>query len=294
MPSICDVPILLLFTLVAIRIIFVRISVIIPTYNRAFLIKRALESVLSQTTPANEILVVDDGSDDNTTDVIKDYYPTVKLITQENKGISAARNHGINEAEGEWIALLDSDDQWKSNKLERQISALGKNPGFLLSHTNETWIRNGVEIKQMKKHQKRGGHIFSSCLPLCAISPSSVIIHRSIFEEVGLFDETLPVCEDYDMWLRICARFPVLFIDEELVIKYGGHPGQLSRQYWGMDRFRIMAIEKILTSENLSIEDRTLAIKTMLKKIQIYLTGAEKHKNTDLVQEFKTLAKQYS
>ena len=108
----------------------------------------------------------------------------------------------------------------------------------------------------MHKHAKAGGWIYTHCLPLCAISPSAVLIHRSIFDCVGLFNEQLPACEDYDLWLRICARFPVHFIPEPLIIKYGGHDDQLSRRYWGMDRFRIQALEDILASGVLTEEHR--------------------------------------
>ncbi len=269
------------------------ISVIIPTYNRATLINRALNSVFSQTLLADEVIVIDDGSSDDTVNFIKTDYPDVILISQDNKGISAARNAGISATTGEWIALLDSDDEWLPQKLQLQMQALKENPEYLIVHTNEIWCRNGIRVKQMKIHRKYGGRIFQHCLPLCAMSPSSVIIHQSILEQVGLFDESLPVCEDYDMWLRICARFPVLFLDEELIIKFGGHADQLSRKYWGMDRFRIQAIEKILVTEDLTEEDRTLAIKTMLDKIHIYLAGARKHNNNELISEFTTLANRY-
>lgn len=265
------------------------ISVIIPTYNRVSVIQRALDSVFRQTFPPTEVIVIDDGSMDETAAMITTNYPAVRLLSQKNMGISAARNAGIRMAKADWLALLDSDDEWLADKLQQQMQALQENPHYLFCHTNETWIRNGLQVKQMKKHHKYGGHIFRHCLPLCVISPSSAIIHRSVFAKVGLFDETLPVCEDYDMWLRICARYPVLFLDSELIIKYGGHADQLSRRYWGMDRFRIRALEKILSDPELSVEHKKTAFNTMREKLQIVLKGARKYQNHELVSKFEPL-----
>ena len=270
------------------------VSVVIPTYNRAHLLERCLDSVLGQTLAADEIIVVDDGSTDNTVATLKSRHPEIKLIQQDNLGVSAARNTGISAARHDWIALLDSDDVWHENKLERQITALNNAPEYLICHSDEIWIRNGVRVNQMNKHKKAGGHIFQHCLPLCAISPSAVMIHRSLFEEIGLFDETLAACEDYDLWLRICSRYAVLYIDEALITKHGGHGDQLSGQHWGMDRFRIYALNKIVSESKLNDSDRDAAIKMMLNKINIYLAGAEKHGNTEHVDEFKLLLKKYT
>lgn len=270
------------------------VTVIIPTFNRAHILKKCLDSVLSQTRTVDEIIVVDDGSTDNTATFIQEQYPSVQYLYQKNQGVSAARNSGIETAKGDWIALLDSDDEWLPDKLNKQLTALKQNPEYFIVHTNELWIHNGKPKNQKQKHRKYGGHIFEKCLPLCVISPSSVIIHRSVFENIGMFDHSLPACEDYDLWLRITARLPVLFIDEELIIKHGGHDDQLSQKHWGMDRFRIKAIQKILETDILSDTDRTAAIKMLLRKISIYLEGAKKHHNNELVSEFTQLSIQYS
>jgi len=270
------------------------ISVVIPTYNRAVLLERALDSVMAQTLPADEIIVVVDGSTDNTSSMLKSRYPEVNLIQQDNQGVSAARNTGIAAARHDWIALLDSDDVWHQNKLEKQLQGLNNSSEYLFCHSDEIWIRNGVRVSQMNKHKKAGGHIFQHCLPLCVISPSAVVIHRLLFDEIGLFDETLPACEDYDLWLRLCSRYPVLYIDEALITKYGGHDDQLSRQYWGMDRFRIQALNKIISSAKLNDVDRDAAVKMMRSKINIYLAGAEKHDNTKHVDDFKQLLAKYT
>ena len=192
------------------------ISVIIPTYNRIKLIERAINSVLNQSHMVNQIIIVDDGSTDGTKKIIKEKYPQITYIYQDNKGVSAARNIGINKTHCNWISFLDSDDTWHQDKIEKQIQKINENPDTLICHTDEIWYRYDKIQNQQKKHKKFGGYIFNQCLPFCIISPSSVIINRKVFNEVGLFDEKLPSCEDYDMWLRICSRYPVLFINEAL------------------------------------------------------------------------------
>ena len=267
------------------------ISVIIPTYNRAHLLPRALDSILSQSCLPNEIIVVDDGSTDDTSVLMTSVYPEIVFIQQSNTGVSCTRNVGIKRASSDWIAFLDSDDEWFPEKLEVQMNALYKNPELKICHTNEIWIRNGTRVNPKKKHEKFGGWIFQKCLPLCCISPSSVIIHKSIFDEVGLFDDSLLVCEDYDLWLRITARNPVLYIEKPLLRKYGGHNDQLSRKYWGMDRFRIKSLEKIIYSKELSESDENAAKKMLTEKIHIFIQGAQKRGNKKEVREFK---EQYS
>ena len=173
------------------------VSVIIPTYNRASFISRAVESVLNQSFKKWELIIVDDGSTDNTQDILKIYenQTRIKLLKTKNRGVSAARNLGVRQALGYWIAFLDSDDQWLPEKLEKQMRESLKNPGVSIIHGNEIWIRRGVRVNPMKKHQKKGGDIFSQALGLCCISPSTVLIKKKLFDEVGGFRENFPVCE---------------------------------------------------------------------------------------------------
>ncbi|MET0085266.1 MAG: glycosyltransferase family A protein [Sedimenticola sp.] len=253
-----------------------QISVIIPTHNRADLLERALKSVQGQTLPPLEVIVVDDGSEDHTREMVSEKFPRVRYLHQPNRGVSSARNLGISEARGDWIALLDSDDEWLPSKLASQKTRLESQPGHHICHTEEIWIRNGKRVNQMKKHTKQGGAIFQHCLPLCVISPSSVLIHKSVFREVGLFDESLPACEDYDLWLRICARYPVTYVEQPQIVKYGGHEDQLSHRHWGMDRFRLHALEKIITSGDIEGEDLEAAKAMLAHKAEILAKGAEK------------------
>lgn len=264
------------------------VSVIIPSYNRAHTLARALDSVLAQSVLPDEIIVIDDGSTDATSALLQ-RYPQVKVIQQPNQGVSAARNAGIQAARSEWIALLDSDDAWLPNKLALQLQALTEQRESRLCHSEEIWIRHGVRVNAMHKHAKSGGWIFARCLPLCVISPSASVLHRSLFADYGLFDPALPACEDYDLWLRICAHEPVLFIEEPLIIKYGGHADQLSRHYWGMDRFRLQALQKLLDANQLDSQQRAAVISTMHHKIGILRQGAHKHQNHLLLAECDAL-----
>ncbi len=264
------------------------VSVIIPTYNREKFIVSCVQSVLAQSSPAYEIIVVDDGSIDRTHQNLKELgfesvatpEPSLRYIYQENKGVSAARNLGIKEANGEYIALLDSDDFWLPTKLERQIDAFVSNKAHVrLCHTDEIWIRNGTRVNPHEKHKKQGGEIFLNCLEMCCISPSSVVLHKSVFDDIGVFDEELPACEDYDFWLRYCAKEEVIFVNGHLTVKNGGHENQLSQQHWGMDRFRVHALEKLVNNTDLKSVYRREAITVIIKKLKILIKGAKKRNN---------------
>lgn len=266
-----------------------QLSIIIPSYNRAHTLKRALDSVFAQHNLAefeSEVIVVDDGSSDTTAQLIRQHYPQVVYLRQDNLGVSAARNHGLRESSADWLAFLDSDDQWLPHKLQRQFDLLEQSDA-VVCHTEEQWIRNGKRVNQMKKHQKQGGQIFEQCLALCAMSPSSIIINRQVLQQVGNFDESLPACEDYDLWLRICARFEVAYVEQACINKYGGHADQLSRQHWGMDRFRVIALQNLLQDDSaepfLASSQRELALQTLLNKLQILRNGAKKRDNQTLV-----------
>ena len=237
--------------------------------------------------------MVDDGSTDSTRQMVAQRFPATIYLYQPNQGVSCARNAGIGAASGEWIALLDSDDEWLPRKLAAQMNLLSQQPEHLLCHTEEIWIRNGRRVNQMKKHTKCGGEIFQRCLSLCIISPSSVLIHRSLFERIGLFDESLPACEDYDLWLRICASHPVAYVATPQIVKHGGHSDQLSRQHWGMDRFRLKALVKIIESGVLSGADLSAARAMLRKKATILANGAEKRGNRNAADEYRTLAEQH-
>ncbi|MAJ91817.1 MAG: glycosyl transferase [Legionellales bacterium] len=270
------------------------ISVIIPTYNRISFIERAINSVLNQSCMVNEIIIVDDGSKDGTKQLIKKKYPQITYIYQENKGVSTARNRGIMKTNYDWVCFLDSDDAWHTNKIEIQQQKIKNNPKALICHTDEIWYQNGKILNQQKKHKKFGGYIFKRCLPFCIISPSSVIINKEVFDKIGFFDEKLPACEDYDLWLRICSKYPVSFINEALTYKYGGHSDQLSRKYWGIDRFRIIALENIIQSNTLDSIQTEEAKQELLKKIDIFLKGAAKYDRNEYHDKCVAIKNKYA
>jgi glycosyltransferase involved in cell wall biosynthesis len=266
-----------------------RISAIIPSYNRLESLKRAINSVLNQDCAVDELIVVDDGSTYNTATYIQQNLPQIKLIQQTNQGVSAARNAGIKRASCDWIALLDSDDSWHYNKISTIKEHHVKQPDIELIHSDEIWIRNHVRVNAMDKHQKTGGHVFLRCLPLCVISPSAVVLKRSLIESVGYFDESLPACEDYDLWLKICCHHSVHYIDLPLITKYGGHEDQLSTQHWGMDRFRIRALSRLIQRDQLSDTYRLAANEMLQKKLKVLLKGAKKHNNQSVLDEFSVM-----
>ena len=266
-----------------------KISVVIPTLNRINTLQRALDSAINQTYKAAEIIVVDNGSSDGTLKFLREQYPKITILTENKIGVSSARNKGIKKSINQWIALLDSDDAWHPRKLEIQTSMLDSAlKEYNLIHTDEVWFRNNKHINQMKKHKKQGGYIFERCLSLCCISPSSVLFKKNILDKVGLFDESLPVCEDYDMWLKICSSEEVLFAQDKLTYKYGGHKDQLSKSYWGMDRFRIKSIENIIKNFDLTYKQKKQAKKELIKKLKIIINGAFKRNNLSIVNEFST------
>ena len=256
-------------------------SVIIPSYNRKEQLKNAVRSVLAQDEKDFELIVVDDGSDDGTSELGDEYGGRIKYIFQQNSGVSAARNRGIAAAGSPYITLLDSDDTWHYNKLSQHRKYIMSNPRILIHQTEDIWIRNGIRVNPGTKHLKIRGKIFIPSLELCMISPSSVCISGKIFESYGLFDVNLPACEDYDLWLRVTPFEEIGLINDKLITRYAGHRDQLSLSFWGMDRFRLYSILKVLqnSADQMNISDREAAVNCALKKGKILLNGAEKRGN---------------
>lgn len=266
-----------------------RVSVIIPTYNRGWIIKEAIDSVLAQDFKDFELIVVDDGSTDNTLEILNSFQYDIKVLRQSNHGVSAARNRGIAAASGHFIAFLDSDDLWLPRKLARQVDFFNSNPDAYICQTEEIWVRNNVRVNPKKRHKKPWGMIFEPSLALCLVSPSAVMIRRSLFEKVGGFDETLPACEDYDLWLRISCRYPVYLIETPLIIKRGGHNDQLSASF-GLDKFRIKSLNKIIESDLLSKTQYRAAVKTLKQKCMIYAAGCRKRGREDEALYYTSLS----
>ena len=269
------------------------ISVIIPVYNRAWCLEKTLQSVLAQTFRNFEVIVVDDGSTDGTPDLLR-RFPEVRVHRwEENRGVSAARNQGIQMAQGQWICFLDSDDRWIENKLQMQMDWMQEHPECPACYTDEIWIRNGVRVNPKNKHRKYSGDIFRHCLPLCIISPSSILMRASILQDIGDFDTDLAACEDYDLWLRLTSRYPVDFIAEKLIIKTGGHADQLSHKYRGMDRFRVYALEKILKLNDLSRQQRAWVLEALVEKCSILHLGYQNRGKKEEARIYYQAAESY-
>lgn len=253
-----------------------RVSVIIPTHNRAKVLGRAVSSVLAQSWTDFELIVVDDGSTDDTAATLASFDdPRLTRMHQENKGVSVARNAGIAASSAPWIALLDSDDYWMPEKLARQLHFLDES-GFDICQTEEIWIRNGVRVNACRKHAKLAGWFFLHSLDLCLISPSCVMFSRKLWDELGPFDERLPACEDYSLWLRVGTKYAVGLLPEALTVKTGGHADQLSRRITGLDLYRVYAMLDLLRRMDLTSEQRTQTMHALRERVRLYAQGCIK------------------
>lgn len=269
------------------------VSVILPTFNRAHTLDRAIQSVLDQTWPYFELIVIDDGSTDDTSHILSKYNdPRLTRIYQENKGVSAARNRGIALSSGELIALLDSDDYWLPRKLEDQIHFMSQGP-WQISQTDEIWIRNNVRVNPGDKHTKLSGWFLKESLQLCLISPSCVMFTRKLWHELGPFNEHLKACEDYSLWLRVGIHYPVGLLPQRLTIKTGGHYDQLSRTFIGIDLYRIYAMLDVLKNMSMSVEQKDMVILALQERVRIYARGCIINGREDEALRVQEMAAQY-
>lgn len=260
------------------------VSVVIPTRDRLRMLERAVASVLNQTWRDFELIVVDDGS----TESVGGFHdPRVRVIRQDGRGVAAARNAGIRAAGGEWIAFLDDDDEWLERKLDAQMALIAARPQTRAVQTREIWMRRGRRVNPRPVHEQPDGLILPRSLHLCIVSPSSVMIHRAVFDEIGLFDESLPACEDYDLWLRLGLRHPVALVREPLIVKNGGRSDQLSAAP-GLDRYRIAALKKFI-DDPMSEPYRAEAAQVLAEKCRVYAGGCRKRGREDEAREYERL-----
>lgn len=264
-------------------------SVVIPSYNRCSRLRAAVESVLAQTFADYELIVVDDGSTDDTPLLACEFGSKIKYIRQLHAGVSAARNAGMRAGDSAYVAFLDSDDIWLPTKLAEQRKYIEETNASRITQCDELWVRNGRRVNKAARHEKRAGFIFADSLRLCMISPSAVIMRRDMFEEYGMFDESLPACEDYDLWLRITCREAVGLLNKNLVVRYAGHGDQLSAAYWGMDRFRAYAILKLLNANKLSSEQEEQALESVADRLRLLAKGAVKRNKMQFVADLNAM-----
>jgi glycosyltransferase involved in cell wall biosynthesis len=268
------------------------VSVIIPTFDRASWVGEAIASVLAQTYSHLELIVVDDGSHDATSEAVQAFGPALTYIWQPHAGVSAARNRGVAASRGELVAFLDSDDLWLPGKLAAQVLLLQQQPHVQACYTDEIWIRHGVRVNPKHIHQKHSGWLFELSLPRCIISPSSIMLRRSLWNQLEGFDESLPACEDYDLWLRLTLVTPVLLLPERLIVKRGGHADQLSRCIPVLDQYRITALEKILAAP-LTLPQRQAVLAQLLQKCRVVAQGARKRQHEARWATYSAKAQRY-
>jgi len=274
-----------------------QISVIIPTYNRKLLLQRALDSVMRQTLKNFELIIIDDASEDGseTLDIFSGAHANVSTLRFPlHRGVSAARNAGVGLAKTSLICFLDSDDEWHKDKLKHQMQWHTEHPEFRIFQTKEIWIRNGKRVNPPKTHEKIHGSQFKENLERCMITPSSVMMEKTLFLEAGQFNESIPACEDYDLWLRITAAHPVGLVDKFLLTRYGGHSDQLSSEFVGLDRFRIRSIAQLLETTHLPETLRCAAINTLVTKATIVANGYNKRGMPHEYEHYMSIARCYA
>lgn len=257
------------------------ISVIIPSYNRSKFLLRAIDSILIQSYKNFELIVVDDGSTDGTFELIESLIKLnqIKYIRIENSGVAKARNVGAKNANGKFLAFLDSDDEWLPHKLQEQVDFFATSPHLKIVYGEELWIRNGKRVNQKFIHKKSGGWIFCECVQQCLIAPSSVMLEKDLFFEMAGFDESFVVCEDYDLWLKISSLLEIGFIANPIIIKHGGHDDQLSTKYFAMDLWRMKSMFSILKNRNLNADHKLVVVDSLKRRGAILMQGYQKHGN---------------
>ena len=224
-----------------------RVSVVIPTYNAATMVEQAIQSVLAQTYRDLEIIVIDDGSTDDTENVVRPFGERVRYFRQENQGVSAARNFGIKQARGEFIAFLDSDDLWAPEKLAEELPCLEGDPQLGLVYCDWAVI-SGQEVlhaSYLETLPASSGYVFDELVQSGFILTSGVVVRRTCLNDVGDFDKSLSIAQDYDLWLRISYNWKVQLVAKRLFTKRN-LDGSLSSNLAKTALERIALFEKTL------------------------------------------------
>lgn len=195
------------------------VSVVIPTYDRAALLRKALESVFAQTWTQYEVIVVDDGSTDSTREIIGQWSDRLTYIWQENRGVAEARNRGTSAARGEWIAFLDSDDLWLPEKLARCMERVRRAPDTAILFHPMTEIDDAGNRVRGRSKRAAAGRIVDRLFAHCFVHTPTVVVRRDVLKQAGGFSAELEVCEDYQLWLRIALKHPFVMVPEPLALR---------------------------------------------------------------------------
>lgn len=285
-----------------------RVSVVVPTYNRKESVAEALRSVLAQTFRDFEIVVADDGSTDGTPvnlfqtlgaqpeaiEALTRMNPTsIKPFSHAfsndslaiqyhygiNRGLSTARNRGIRAARSDFIAFIEAEDLWEPDHLKTQVDFLEMHPGSKVCRVSERNVKDG-KPRVSRNSSTASGWIFEATLEASPMCTSAVLIHRSCFTACGAFDENLPACDEYDLWLRLASRYPVHYLEGPTVTRRSGRPDGSSRA-WGWDRFRVYALEKAFQSGHLSPTQRFLVAEQIVHKCERLVEGFRRQKSEE-------------
>ncbi|MCC6766275.1 MAG: glycosyltransferase family 2 protein [Deltaproteobacteria bacterium] len=269
------------------------VAVVIPVRDRAAMVVEAVRSVRAQTWRDHALVVVDDGSTDGSADAAEVALAGApagsRVLRRAHAGVAAARNTGAASVDSAWIAFLDSDDLWEPGKLAAQMTWLAAHPSHRIAQTGERWVDRGRHRNPRAWHRKEE-HIFPRCLERCLVSPSAVVIRRDLYEALGGFDPSFPVCEDYELWLRVALREPVGLVDAPLVVKRGGHADQLSRSTWGLDRWRVAALAKLLATTPLAPSERVAVVGVLRRKCAVLAGGAARRGRDAEAARYRLLA----
>lgn len=224
------------------------ISVVIPSYNHAHFLKTAIESALTQTYRDIEIIVVDDGSTDNTAYVVEEFLGKIHYIWQENQGLSAARNTAIRNSQGEYIAFLDADDLWMPTFLEEQIANIRRNSKVGLTYSWWSYVdKNGKILPERGNYNKRGDLLMQLAL-MNYWPPVSVMVRKQCIIEAGCFDDKLTALEDWDLWLRIAANGWEIDYIPRVLVKYRRHDNNMTLDVERMERNQLAVLNKLEAS----------------------------------------------
>ncbi len=269
------------------------VGVVVPVRDRAGMVVEAIASVLAQTRRDFALVIVDDGSRDGSAAAAEDALAGApvgsRVIRQAPEGVAAARNAGVAALDCRWVAFLDSDDLWLPRKLAAQLDWVEAHPTHRIVQTGERWLDHGRHRNPRAWHRKEE-QIFPRCLERCLVSPSAVMIRRDRYEELGGFDRSFPVCEDYELWLRVAVHEPVGLVPETLVVKRGGHADQLSRSTWGLDRWRVAALAKLLATTALADGERTSVVAMLRAKCDVLANGAARRGRAEEAARYRALA----
>ena len=268
----------------------------IPVYNRSGgMLEKAIQSVLGQSYRDFRLVVVDDGSSDDLSAEKESVEEAGHrwICSRKNRGVAAARNLGAGAANSDWISFLDSDDIWRPEKLERQVEWHRRHPDVRISQVKEKWVRNGSEVRRPKHWLQREGDLFFNSILRCSIGPSCVMMRRDLWTETKGFDETFRVCEDYELWLRICRVEQVgLVPGKALTMKTAGHGDQLSVTVPALDRYRVFALLKMMRDNGLSAVHKEWVAEGIQRKSAVLTKGARKRGSLADAQWFSEMTRE--